>query len=122
MTDFPGRHSARITGGIAAYKAAELTRLFVQGGRRVRVVMTEVCLPLHHTGDAAGAGPASPFSPTCGTRASSSMANIELSRDRDIIASRCYDRFSRSSRTAWVTTCSRRCASRAAARSWSRPR
>jgi phosphopantothenoylcysteine decarboxylase / phosphopantothenate---cysteine ligase len=30
-----------VTGGIAAYKAAELTRLFVKAGARVRVVMTE---------------------------------------------------------------------------------
>jgi phosphopantothenoylcysteine synthetase/decarboxylase len=30
-----------MTGGIAAYKAAELTRLFVKNGADVRVVMTE---------------------------------------------------------------------------------
>src|SRR3954452_119874 len=30
-----------VTGGIAAYKAAELTRLFVKAGATVRVVMTE---------------------------------------------------------------------------------
>ena len=30
-----------VTGGIAAYKAAELCRLFVKAGASVRVVMTE---------------------------------------------------------------------------------
>jgi len=30
-----------VTGGIAAYKSAELTRLFVKAGIRVDVVMTE---------------------------------------------------------------------------------
>ena len=30
-----------VTGGIAAYKAAELCRLFVKAGATVRVVMTE---------------------------------------------------------------------------------
>ena len=30
-----------ITGGIAAYKCAELTRLFIKAGAEVRVVMTQ---------------------------------------------------------------------------------
>ena len=30
-----------LTGGVAAYKAAELTRLFVKAGVDVRVVMTD---------------------------------------------------------------------------------
>src|SRR5580693_4822830 len=38
----PGRRIVLgITGGIAAYKAAELCRLLVKAGARVRVVMTE---------------------------------------------------------------------------------
>ena len=42
MTDVSGKRILLgITGGIAAYKAAELTRLFVKAGADVQVVMTE---------------------------------------------------------------------------------
>ncbi len=42
MTDISGKRVLLgITGGIAAYKAAELTRLFAKAGADVRVVMTE---------------------------------------------------------------------------------
>ena len=42
MTDLVGkRFVLGITGGIAAYKAAELTRLLVKAGARVDVAMTE---------------------------------------------------------------------------------
>ncbi len=74
-----------ISGGIAAYKAAELTRLFVQDGIDVRVVMTEAACgfitpvtmqalsgkPVHHD--------------MWDARIDDNMAHIELSRDRDAI-------------------------------------
>ena len=42
MTDIKGKRILLgLTGGIAAYKAAELTRLLTQAGAEVRVVMTE---------------------------------------------------------------------------------
>ena len=42
MTDIQGKRILLgLSGGIAAYKAAELTRLLVQAGAEVRVVMTE---------------------------------------------------------------------------------
>ena len=42
MTDIQGKRILLgLTGGIAAYKAAELTRLLVRSGAEVRVVMTE---------------------------------------------------------------------------------
>jgi phosphopantothenoylcysteine decarboxylase/phosphopantothenate--cysteine ligase len=42
MTDIKGKRILLgLTGGIAAYKAAELTRLLTQAGTEVRVVMTE---------------------------------------------------------------------------------
>ena len=44
-----------MTGGIAAYKAAELCRLLVKDGIDVQVVMTRGGLPLHHAGHPAGA-------------------------------------------------------------------
>ena len=40
--DLAGRHLLLgLSGGIACYKAAELTRLFVKAGATVQVVMTE---------------------------------------------------------------------------------
>ena len=44
-----------ITGGIAAYKAAELTRLLVKAGADVRVAMTRGRHPVRRHGDDAGA-------------------------------------------------------------------
>ena len=44
-----------MTGGIAAYKAAELTRLLVKAGADVRVAMTEAATRFVGTGDHAGA-------------------------------------------------------------------
>jgi phosphopantothenoylcysteine decarboxylase/phosphopantothenate--cysteine ligase len=42
MNDLHGKHVLLgVTGGIAAYKAAELTRLLIRGGAQVQVVMTE---------------------------------------------------------------------------------
>ena len=42
MTDIQGKRILLgLSGGIAAYKAAELTRLLTQAGAEVRVVMTE---------------------------------------------------------------------------------
>ena len=38
---FPKRILLGLTGGIAAYKAAELVRLLTQAGAEVRVVMTQ---------------------------------------------------------------------------------
>jgi phosphopantothenoylcysteine decarboxylase / phosphopantothenate---cysteine ligase len=74
-----------ITGGIAAYKAAELTRLLVRGGADVRIVLT-----------AAGARFITPvtlqalsgqpvWTDLWDPRVSDSMGHIELSRDRDLI-------------------------------------
>ena len=44
-----------LTGGIAAYKAAELTRLFVKEGVARRRLHDRSRVPLHHPADAAGA-------------------------------------------------------------------
>lgn len=74
-----------LSGGIAAYKAAELTRLFVQDGIDVRVVMTEAACgfitPV--TMQALSGNPV--YKDMWDARIGDNMAHIELSRDRDAI-------------------------------------
>ena len=84
-TSQPKRFLIGLTGGIAAYKVAELARLMVQEGFDVQVVMTEAAMRF--------VGPATfqaltgkpVFSDMWDPRAASGMAHIELSRDRDAI-------------------------------------
>ena len=75
-----------ITGGIAAYKAAELTRLLVKSGADVRVCMTEAATrfitPL--TLQALSGQPV--WTDLWDPRVPDGMGHIELSRDRDLIA------------------------------------
>jgi phosphopantothenoylcysteine decarboxylase/phosphopantothenate--cysteine ligase len=74
-----------ITGGIAAYKAAELTRLLVKAGADVRVAMTEAAT--HFVGSAtmqALSGQAV-WTDLWDPRVNDAMGHIELSRDRDLI-------------------------------------
>jgi phosphopantothenoylcysteine decarboxylase/phosphopantothenate--cysteine ligase len=74
-----------ITGGVAAYKAAVLTRLLVKAGADVRVVMTEAATrfigPV--TLQALSGQPA--YTDLWDARVADNMAHIELSRDRDLI-------------------------------------
>src|SRR5262249_20007945 len=86
MTDVSGKKILLgITGGIAAYKAAELTRLFVKAGADVRVVMTEsACRFITPTTMQALSGK-SVFTDMWDPRVPDSMGHIELSRDRDVI-------------------------------------
>jgi phosphopantothenoylcysteine decarboxylase/phosphopantothenate--cysteine ligase len=74
-----------LTGGIAAYKAAELTRLLVRAGADVRVVMTEAATrfitPL--TLQALSAQPV--WGDLWDPRVPDGMGHIELSRDRELI-------------------------------------
>jgi phosphopantothenoylcysteine decarboxylase/phosphopantothenate--cysteine ligase len=86
MTDVSGKKILLgITGGIAAYKAAELTRLFVKAGADVRVVMTEsACRFITPTTLQALSGK-SVFTDMWDPRVPDSMGHIELSRDRDAI-------------------------------------
>jgi len=74
-----------ITGGIAAYKAAELARLLVKAGADVRVAMTEAAT--HFVGSAtmqALSGQAV-WTDLWDPRVNDAMGHIELSRDRDLI-------------------------------------
>ena len=74
-----------LSGGIAAYKAAELIRLFVQDGIDVQVVMTEAACgfitPV--TMQALSGKPV--YKDMWDARIGDNMAHIELSRDRDAI-------------------------------------
>ena len=74
-----------LTGGVAAYKAAELTRLFIKAGADVRVVMTEAATrfigPV--TMQALSGQPV--HTDLWDARIADNMAHIELSRDRDLM-------------------------------------
>ncbi|HWV17299.1 MAG TPA: bifunctional phosphopantothenoylcysteine decarboxylase/phosphopantothenate--cysteine ligase CoaBC [Rhodocyclaceae bacterium] len=74
-----------VTGGVAAYKAAELARLFVKAGARVDVVLTEA--GAHFVGAAtfqAITGHAV-WSDLWDARMPNGMAHIDLSRGADVI-------------------------------------
>src|ERR1051325_8122087 len=74
-----------ITGGIAAYKAAELVRLLVKAGADVRVAMTEAATRFigPTTMQALSGQPV--WTDLWDARVNDSMGHIELSRDRDLI-------------------------------------
>jgi len=74
-----------MTGGIAAYKAAELTRLFVKNGADVRVVMTEAATRFVGTATMQALSGQPVWSDLWDSRVSDAMGHIELSRDRDLI-------------------------------------
>jgi len=74
-----------LTGGVAAYKAAELCRLLVKDGADVRVVMTEAAT--HFIGATTmQALSGQPVASDLWDRSiDNAMGHIELSRDRDLI-------------------------------------
>src|SRR3990172_437462 len=74
-----------ITGGIAAYKAAVLCRMFVKVGADVQVVMTEAACRLVTpvTMQALSGKPV--FTDMWDGRVADNMGHIELSRDREIV-------------------------------------
>jgi len=86
MTDVSGKRILLgITGGIAAYKAAELTRLFVKAGADVQVVMTEAACRFVTPTTLQGLSGKPVFTDMWDTRVPDGMGHIELSRDRDVI-------------------------------------
>ncbi len=74
-----------ITGGIAAYKAAELTRLMVKSGADVRVAMTEAATRFVGTATMQALSGQPVWTDLWDPRVSDAMGHIELSRDRDLI-------------------------------------
>jgi len=74
-----------ISGGIAAYKAAELTRLFVQDAIDVQVVMTESACGFITPATLQALSGKPVYTDMWDARVRDSMAHIDLSRDRDAI-------------------------------------
>ena len=86
MTDISGKGILLgITGGIAAYKAAELTRLFIKAGADVRVVMTEAACRFVTPVTLQALSNKPVFTDMWDARVPDNMGHIELSRDRDVI-------------------------------------
>ena len=107
-----------LTGGVAAYKAAELVRRLAERGIDVQVVMTRAACGFitPATLQALSGNPV--YTDMWDARIPNAMAHIELTRDKRRHRRGARDRrFHRqSSRTASRTTCCRRCAWRATAR------
>jgi phosphopantothenoylcysteine decarboxylase/phosphopantothenate--cysteine ligase len=74
-----------ISGGIAAYKAAELTRLLVRNGADVRVVLTEAGSRFVTPVSLQALSGQTVWTDLWDPRVSDNMGHIELSRDRDLI-------------------------------------
>jgi phosphopantothenoylcysteine decarboxylase / phosphopantothenate---cysteine ligase len=74
-----------ITGGIAAYKAAELTRLLVKAGADVRIAMTEASTHFIGTATMQALSGQQVWTDLWDARVNDAMGHIELSRDRDLI-------------------------------------
>jgi phosphopantothenoylcysteine decarboxylase/phosphopantothenate--cysteine ligase len=74
-----------MTGGIAAYKAAELTRLLVKAGAEVRVVMTEAATRFVGTATLQALSGQPVWTDLWDERVKDAMGHIELSRDRDLV-------------------------------------
>ena len=74
-----------ITGGIAAYKAAELTRLLVKAGADVRVAMTEAATRFIGTATLQALSGQPVWTDLWDARVNDAMGHIELSRDRELI-------------------------------------
>jgi phosphopantothenoylcysteine decarboxylase/phosphopantothenate--cysteine ligase len=74
-----------ITGGIAAYKAAELVRLLVKAGADVRVAMTEAATRFVGTTTMQALSGQPVWTDLWDARVNDAMGHIELSRDRELI-------------------------------------
>jgi phosphopantothenoylcysteine decarboxylase/phosphopantothenate--cysteine ligase len=74
-----------ITGGIAAYKAAVLCRMFVKSGADVQVVMTEAACRLITPATMQALSGKPVFTDLWDGRVADNMGHIELSRDREIV-------------------------------------
>jgi phosphopantothenoylcysteine decarboxylase/phosphopantothenate--cysteine ligase len=74
-----------ITGGIAAYKAAELVRLLVKAGADVRVAMTEAATRFIGPTTLQALSGQPVWTDLWDARVNDAMGHIELSRDRELI-------------------------------------
>jgi len=86
MTELAGKRILLgLTGGIAAYKAAELARLFVKSGADVQVVMTAAACGFVTPATMQALSGKPVFTDMWDGRVPNNMGHIELSRDRDLI-------------------------------------
>jgi len=74
-----------VTGGIAAYKCAELTRLLVKSGREVTVVMTRAATEFVGAATFQALSGRPVYTDLWDTRPANGMAHIELSRNADVM-------------------------------------
>lgn len=74
-----------LTGGIAAYKSAELVRLLIKAGCDVRVVMTEAACRFITPVTLQALSGQTVWTDLWDARVADNMGHIELSRDRDLI-------------------------------------
>jgi phosphopantothenoylcysteine decarboxylase / phosphopantothenate---cysteine ligase len=74
-----------VTGGIAAYKAAELVRLLVKSGADVRVAMTQAAERFITPVTMQALSGQAVWSDLWDSRVADNMGHIELSRDRELI-------------------------------------
>jgi phosphopantothenoylcysteine decarboxylase/phosphopantothenate--cysteine ligase len=74
-----------ITGGIAAYKSAELVRLLTKAGAEVRVAMTEAATRFISPTTLQALSGHPVWTDLWDTRVPDGMGHIELSRDRDLV-------------------------------------
>jgi phosphopantothenoylcysteine decarboxylase / phosphopantothenate---cysteine ligase len=85
-TDLAGRHIVLgLTGGIACYKAAALTRLLVKAGATVQVVMTQAAEQFITAVTMQALSGRSVFTSQWDAREASNMAHIKLSREADAV-------------------------------------
>jgi phosphopantothenoylcysteine decarboxylase/phosphopantothenate--cysteine ligase len=86
MTEQPQRQLVLgLTGGIAAYKAAELARLLIKQQASVQVVMTEAATRFISPATLQALSGKPVFTDLWDTRIANGMAHIELSRGADLI-------------------------------------
>lgn len=74
-----------VTGGIAAYKTAELVRLFVKAGKEVTVVMTESATQFVGTATFQALSGKPVYTDLWDTRPENGMAHIDLTRNADVM-------------------------------------
>ncbi|MEX0960498.1 MAG: bifunctional phosphopantothenoylcysteine decarboxylase/phosphopantothenate--cysteine ligase CoaBC [Burkholderiales bacterium] len=74
-----------MSGGIAAYKAAELARLLIKEGADVQVAMTDAACRFVTPVTMQGLTGKPVYTDMWDTRVENGMAHIELSRDRDLV-------------------------------------
>ena len=74
-----------MTGGIAGYKIAELTRLFVKGGATVQVMMTEAAEQFITAVTMQALSGRAVYTSQWDARPGNNMAHINLSREADVM-------------------------------------